>query len=407
MATTKIWSVKSNMDHAISYIMNKEKTMNGKLVTGLNCIPRMAYDQMKMTKQRFGKTGGNLVFHAYQSFPAGEVTPQQAHEIGVELARKLWGSKYEVVVATHVNTDCYHNHFVFNSVSFRDGRHYNDTRSSYMELREASDLICRERGLSTIEKPGSTHTPRQLYLAEKNDEPTRYNIMRQDIDMAIACSYDGREFLHNLRTLGYIVRDDPGRKYATIQMPGTSHPTRFKTLGEDYTEEAIQRRILQQDRYYYMGRPPRFTLYKGSKGSLRNLYLYYCYLLGYVKANPHPSYSASLKASLRQLDAYSAQAQLLSRHEIDTVDHLSEYIDSARGQLGALLKERSRIYKSISRCSDPAEASELVGKRDSLTSDIKLLRQDLKTAKAVLERSDSVREAVMEVVKEQENVRER
>ena len=124
-----------------------------------------------------------------------------------------------------------------------------------MELREASDLICRERGLSTIEKPGSTHTPRQLYLAEKNGEPTRYNIMRQDINMAIACSYDGREFLHNLRTLGYIVRDDPGRKYATIQMPGTSHPTRFKTLGEDYTEEAIQRRILQQDRYYYMGAP--------------------------------------------------------------------------------------------------------------------------------------------------------
>ena len=173
MATTKIWSVKTDMDHAISYIMNKEKTMNGKLVTGLNCIPRMAYDQMKMTKQRFGKTGGNLVFHAYQSFPAGEVTPQQAHEIDVELARKLWGSKYEVVVATHVNTDCYHNHFVFNSVSFRDGMHYNDTRSSYMELREASDLICRERGLSTIEKPGSTHTPRQLYLAEKNGEPTR------------------------------------------------------------------------------------------------------------------------------------------------------------------------------------------------------------------------------------------
>ena len=407
MATTKIWSVKSNMDHAISYIMNKEKTMNGKLVTGLNCILRMAYDQMKMTKQRFGKTGGNLVFHAYQSFPAGEVTPQQAHEIGVELARKLWGSKYEVVVATHVNTDCCHNHFIFNSVSFRDGRHYNDTRNSYMELREASDLICRDRGLSTIEKPGSTHTPRQLYLAEKNGEATRYNIMRQDIDMAIACSYDGREFLHNLRTLGYIVRDDPGRKYATIQMPGTSHPTRFKTLGEDYTEEAIQRRILQQDRYYYMGRPPRFTLYKGSKGSLRNLYPYYCYLLGYVKTNPYPSYSASLKASLRQLDAYSAQAQLLSRHEIDTVDQLSEYIESACGQLGTLLKERTRIYNSISRCSDPAEASELVNKRDSLTSDIKLLRQNLRTAKAVLARSDSVREAVMEVVKEQERVHER
>jgi len=407
MATTKIWSVKNNMDHAISYIMNKEKTMNGKLVTGLNCIPRMAYDQMKMTKQRYGKTGGNLVFHAYQSFPAGEVTPQQAHEIGVELARKLWGNKYEVVVATHVNTDCYHNHFVFNSVSFRDGRHYNDTRSSYMELREASDLICREHGLSTIEKPGSTHTPRQLYLAEKNGEPTRYNIMKQDINMAIACSYDGRDFFRNLRVMGYIVRDDPSRKYATIQMPGTSHPTRFKTLGEDYTEEAIQRRILQQDRYYYFERPPRFTLYKGSKGSLRNLYLYYCYLLGYVKANPHPSYSASLKASLRQLDAYSAQAQLLSRHEIDTVEQLSKYIDSAHGQPGTLLKERTRIYKSISRCSDPTEASELAKKRDFLTSDIKLLRRDLKTAKAVLERSDSVREAVMEVEKEQERALER
>ena len=407
MATTKIWSIKHDLNKSISYIMNKEKTMNGKLITGLHCIPRMAYDQMNMTKQRFGKTGGNLGFHAYQSFPAGEVAPQQAHEIGVEFARRVWDGKYEVVVATHINTDCYHNHFIFNSVSFRDGKHYNDTRSSYMELREASDLICRERGLSTIEKPGSTHTPRQLYLAEKNGEPTRYNIMRQDIDMAIACSYDGRDFFRNLHAMGYIVRDDPGRKYATIQMPGTSHPTRFKTLGEDYTEEAITRRILQQDRYYYLQRPPRFTMYKCSKGSLRNLYLYFCYLLGYVKANPHPSYSASLKASLRQLNAYSAQAQLLSRHEIDTVDQLSEYIDSARGQLGALLKERSRIYKSISRCSDPVEASELVSKRDSLTSDIKLLRQDLKTAKAVLERSDSVREAVMEVIKEQEKVSER
>ena len=99
MATTKIWSIKHDLDHSISYIMNKEKTMNGKLVTGLNCIPRMAYDQMNMTKQRFGKTGGNLGFHAYQSFPAGEVTPQQAHEVGIEFARKVWGSKYEVVVA--------------------------------------------------------------------------------------------------------------------------------------------------------------------------------------------------------------------------------------------------------------------------------------------------------------------
>lgn len=407
MATTKICSIKHDLNKSISYIMNKEKTMNGKLVTGLNCIPRMASDQMNMTKQRFGKTGGNLGFHAYQSFPAGEVTPQQTHEIGVEFAHRFWGSKYEVVVATHINTDCFHNHFIFNSVSFRDGKHYNDTRSSYMELREASDLICREHGLSTIEKPWSTHTPRQLYLAERSGEPTRYNIMRQDIDMAIACSYDGRDFFRNLRAMGYIVRDDPSRKYATIQMPGTSHPTRFKTLGEDYTEEAITRRILQQDRYYYFERPPRFTLYKGSKGSLRNLYLYFCYLLGYVKANPHPSYSASLKSSLRQLDAYSAQAQLLSRHEIDTVDQLSEYIDSARGQLDALLKERNRIYKSISRCSDPAEASELISQRDSLTSDIKLLRQDLKTAKAVLDRSDSVREAVMEAVKEQEKVHER
>ncbi len=292
-------------------------------------------------------------------------------------------------------------------MSFRDGRHYNDTRSSYYELREASDLICREHGLSTIEKPGSTHTPRQLYLAEQNGEPTRYNIMRQDIDMAIACSYDGRDFFRNLRVMGYIVRDDPSRKYATIQMPGTSHPTRFKTLGEDYTEEAITRRILQQDRYYYFERPPRFTMYKGSRGSLRNLYLYYCYLLGYVKANPHPSYSASLKASLRKLDEYSAQAQLLSRHEIDTVDQLKYFIDSAHGQLGSMLKERNRIYKSISRCLDTAEASELAEKRDPLTSQIKLLRQDLKSAKAVLERSDSVREAVMEVVKEQEKGWER
>jgi len=151
MAITKIWMIKSNAKNTINYVGNKDKTQNEDnsdlddaltylnhdtvseekhFVTGINCTPIYAYEEMISTKQRYNKLDGSQAFHAVQSFLPGEVSPSLAHEIGIKLAKKLWGARFEVVVATHVNKQHIHSHFVINSVSFSDGKRYYDNKNT-------------------------------------------------------------------------------------------------------------------------------------------------------------------------------------------------------------------------------------------------------------------------------------
>lgn len=151
--------------------------MKAYLVTGINCSADSASEQMSAVKEHFGKPSGNVAYHAYQSFKPGEISPEDCHQIGLELAKKLWGDRYQVLVATHLDKEHLHNHFIINSVSFIDGKKFNDNRSAYRMLRETSDDLCRQYGLSVIEKPRGK-TPRQIYFVEKRGEPTKYNLMR-------------------------------------------------------------------------------------------------------------------------------------------------------------------------------------------------------------------------------------
>jgi hypothetical protein len=260
MATTKIWSISDSLNRVVDYAGNPDKTENPNYsyvevqsmydvmnyatnahktemryyVSGVNCVPEIAREQMIMTKRQYNKEGGIVAFHAYQSFKPGEVTPDKAHKIGVELANRLWGNRFQVVVATHLNTNCVHNHFVLNSVSFVDGKRYNDCRKTYRAFRDLSDKICCEHGLSVIEYPKTTRTPRNIYFAEKAGKPTMYNIMREDIDTAIRHSMTRRQFGMALKDMGYQLNFNPNRKYNTIKMPDAPHPVRFKTLGKNW-----------------------------------------------------------------------------------------------------------------------------------------------------------------------------
>lgn len=424
MATTKIWDIRDSLSRVVDYAENPDKTANPfyseqelqglydvmnyatnerktemqYYVSGVNCMPETARQQMIMTKRQFGKEGGIVAFHAYQSFKEGEVKPDAAHQIGVELATKLWGDRFQVIIATHLNTNCVHNHFVLNSVSFLDGKRYNDCKRTYQEFRSLSDQICREYGLSVIENPQKTKTPRNLYLAEQRGEPTRYNLMRADIDAVISRSFTIKFFYQELRKLGYLVRYDDNRKYATIQIPGTKHPTRFKTLGESYTQEAILERIMQNiTPNIPLPSPPKFKPFKFKTNSFRGLYIHYCYLLGVIKKNPHPHYSAALRADVRKLEEYSEQARLLCREQIDTAEQLQAYMEKVQEQIPVLVKERERIYKQISRCKDERRLPAFTQKRDTLTAAISKLRKDLKNAKVVMERSESVIEKIKAV----------
>ena len=224
MAVTKIWTIKDSLQRVLDYAANPDKTEydalaqtlhyaendaktklneSAQLVTGIHCRADHAWEDMRAVQERFGKTDGVVALHAYQNFREGEVTPEQCHEIGVALARKVWGKRFQVLVATHMNTDNLHNHFVINSVSYVDGKKYEQRRSQYAEFRAASDKLCREYGLSVVEQP-------------KTKEPARYARMREAIDQACEDASTAEDFHRALYRQGYIKKKSERKFKITV-----------------------------------------------------------------------------------------------------------------------------------------------------------------------------------------------
>ena len=225
MAVTKIWPVKDSLSRLIEYAENPEKTAfesletvmayagdedkviyeKGEkcyLVTALNCRGN-ALESMIKVQKHFGAKGENIAYHAYQSFKPGEVTPEQCHEIGVKLAEKLWGNRYQVLVATHTNCSHLHNHYVISAVSFRDGKKL-DTGNNYWGrvLSPASDALCREYGLSTLGKRRKA-APRVLYMDEKKGKKTPYRLMFDALKATLGLATSNGDLQKYLYDMGY------------------------------------------------------------------------------------------------------------------------------------------------------------------------------------------------------------
>lgn len=268
MAVTNLWAVKSNVGAVIRYIENPEKTTSKEVeqvmsyikdgskteemmyVTGINCEADIAAEQFMQTKRLWGKEGGRAAYHGYQSFREREVDAKTAHEIGVELAQRMWGDRFEVVVATHCNTGHFHNHFCVNSVSFADGYKYHDTREDIRIMRGLSDLICKEHGLSVENTRKIDQDRRRNYLewkAEHEGEPTLRSTIRDDIDAAILYSITERDFVKVMKSMGYefVFKSDTDKelKYPKLKLPGSDRCVRLKSLGSGYEIEDIKRRI--------------------------------------------------------------------------------------------------------------------------------------------------------------------
>ena len=186
------------LSQALHYAGNNAKTTlpeSAKLVSGIHCRPETAWSDMRAVQRKFGKTEGVVAMHAYQSFQPGEVTPEQCHAIGVELARQVWGGRFQVLVATHMNTHCLHNHFVINAVSYVDGKKYEQRRSQYRELRRASDALCRAQGIEVVlhSQPWRSDTVRLGMEALQADDlqgvmfcPADQPLLEQDTVKALA-----------------------------------------------------------------------------------------------------------------------------------------------------------------------------------------------------------------------------
>lgn len=263
MAVTSIWPVKGREEKVIAYIANPAKTNEiaevleyatnaakmeqCRYVSCLNCELEYAAEQFAETKRLWRKTNGRSCYHGYQSFAAGEVTAEQAHQIGVQLARELWGERFEVVVVTHLNTDNLHNHFVLNAVSFKDGKKFVNSRADYRKMRETSDRLVRELGLSVVESGGRGRHYAE-WQSERQGKPTVRGFIRADIDRAVAAATTEREFVRILAEMGYTLKthgkSGAELKYPAIKPPGGKGYFRLHKLAEGYALEEIRERIL-------------------------------------------------------------------------------------------------------------------------------------------------------------------
>lgn len=311
-----------------------------------------------------------------------------------------------MVVATHTNSHCVHSHIVINSVSFRDGKKFHDCLDTYKLLRETSDRICREHGLSIVDNPKGRGVSQYVYKMEKAGMPTRYNVARQAIDESVALSLTIEEFKSELRKRGYNYRFDPQRKYWTITPPGWKKAIRIHQLGSDYTRESIERRIYENDPSVRTERlrqsyriPNHYNLRRRidnimGRSGLEKLYLRYCYELGYLpKYQQNPTrLHIVLKEDLLKCDQYSEQAKLLCKYHVDTDEDLSSLMGELRSRMSEIGHERDELRLIAKRSLPEAEITNARESVKKLTAEIRQLRHELKVCGEIQERSDHVRE---------------
>ena len=249
MAVTKIKAIRGTLSKAIAYILNPEKTDEKLLVSSYGCASETAAREFEWTRKIAEQKGMNpvriIARHVIQSFEIGEVTPELAHEIGKQFADEILGGKYEYVLTTHIDQDHVHNHLIFNAVDFVDYHAYKSYKRIYYDMREVSDRLCKENGLSVIPPSQNKGMSYKEYTEAKRGTSWKQKL-KQTIDRLVITAKDYDDFLRLMQEAGYEIK--PG-KYISFRAEGQERFTRSKTIGENYTEERIKERIA--------GRTPR------------------------------------------------------------------------------------------------------------------------------------------------------
>ena len=249
MAVTKIKAIRGTLSKAIAYILNPEKTDEKLLVSSYGCASETAAREFEWTRKIAEQKGMNpvriIARHVIQSFEIGEVTPELAHEIGKQFADEILGGKYEYVLTTHIDKDHVHNHLIFNAVDFVNYHAYKSYKRIYYDMREVSDRLCKENGLSVIPPSQNKGMGYKEYTEAKRGTSWKQKL-KQTIDRLVITAKDYDDFLRLMQEAGYEIK--PG-KYISFRAEGQERFTRSKTIGENYTEERIKERIA--------GRTPR------------------------------------------------------------------------------------------------------------------------------------------------------
>lgn len=445
MAVSKLWPVTNNLNKVINYATNPEKTSKDVYteeqyqalkdvlsyakdeekteqefyVEGINCNPSTARDQFISIKQAYDKEDGIQAYHGYLSFKEQDISPSLAQKIGMEFAKEVWGDRFQVVVTTHLNTKHLHCHYVINSISFKDGKRLWGNEKAWFKFRLVADKICEKYGLYYNPSPNRSKQSSYYYNLEKAGMPTRYDLARKAIDEAISHSTNLKAFDYALTQMGYIHSLSESRKYWTIIPKGYSKPIRLKNLGDDYTEEAIRKRLIENQRInispfdnnYY--KPRQYTLPTRQdkiqkKSGIYRLYLYYCYKLGYL-----PKYKKQnttrlhyyLKEDLMKIDKISMETRLLARENISTIEQLFSYKESVEKEIDSLIDMRESLRRNVRKNSDETEISKIKDKISDSTRKIRELRKEITLCDGIAERSKVIDDRLKQIQKDEEKER--
>lgn len=447
MAVTKLWSVTHSLKKVIDYANNPEKTSMKDFsekqyqaladvltyakdeektekvfyAQGVNCNVTYARDEFVYVKDLYNKQGGVQAYHGYMSFREQNITPELAQKIGMEFAQRVWGKRFQVVVTTHLNTRHLHCHFVINSVSFVDGYKLQNNEKLWYRFRHIADEVCKEYGLYYDPNPelGKTNNY-HYYQLEKAGMPTRYSQLREAIDDAISKSKSKTQFAKELDKLGYKYQLDDNRKYWTIVPLGFNKPIRLKRLGDNYTNEAIIKRLYEN---YYNRRfkpfQPRTVVIRQYRlqtrehkikkmGGLYGLYLHYCYKLGYLpkyKKQNSARLHYLLRDDLLKLDKITAEVRLLGSNKIQTEEQLLTYKDKAIKKIETLTSDRTELRRKSRRKLSDEELSKTKEEIYQITDKLKELRKEVKLCDSIEERSKSIHSNLSQVLADEDKIK--
>ena len=390
---------------ALSYAENDNKTDRKMYVGGINCSKQNAYSEMIAVQRRFGLRGKVVGYHGIQSFREGEVTPEQAFEIGKATARKMWGDRYQVLVTVHLNTDNVHCHFVVNPVSFKDGTKFQNKIGDHKELRKVSDEICREHGLSVLENSNFYGGNKKEYWRHKVGKKTHRDYLREDVEYCLSFATTPREFESQLFALGYTL--DPVR--FSVKAKHWERSVRLDKIGfskeviqEQLDENAINRFRLFTLEYKPPYRPKKFPLedeMRKLEFSIDHSYdaatvlvdTIFFIIITVIQIAAELAdvmlLSPDLRAAEKDLKELISDYHFLKENDIHTVSDLQANIDESKAQLSDLERERKTLGNRIRRPKSPEEQVKNKECRKEISKQMKPVRERLRRAEKILEKS--------------------
>ena len=404
MAVTQLYNRTTNLNGLIEYVMNGDKTDEMKYVSGVNCLPETAYEEMIATKNRFNKGKEKIIgYHLIQSFAEGEVTPEVAHELGLEYVNEVFGKDFEVVVATHLNTDNVHNHIVINSVSLKTGKKFYDYHASRDYLRIVSDCICQYYGLSVLEDKIWKHKGAYKRFAKENPY---MQMVKIDVDRCLEASLYERDFEKRMKELGYSYSNTYEQGLVIIDNTRDRKIYLQKFFGDKYSYNKVIDKILEYENRNTIKYGKKYKMsieeYKKMleikrKNEIKKLPLLYVLFCLLLKIDPLPAkmdfgkarvkLTKEMRIEVKYMNELSRQAVLLIDNKIDSLDDLNSFRIKLEDEVRTLKGTRESLQRKKKKTTNQEDITKFDKELKTLAPKIKQLNTDIQNCYKIEKRT--------------------